>query len=30
MVDLVAVTQVHVDRVEGAELVLNHFTPGDG
>ena len=23
-------TQVHVDRVAGAELLLNHFTPGDG
>ena len=23
-------TQVHVDRVGGAELLLNHFTPGDG
>ena len=23
-------TQVHVHRVAGAELMLNHFTPGDG
>ena len=26
VVDLVARTQVHVDRVAGAELLLNHFT----
>ena len=30
VVDLVAGTQVHADRVAGAELLLNHFTPGDG
>ena len=30
MVGLVAGTQVHVDRVAGAELLLNHFTPGGG
>ena len=24
------VTQVHADRVAGTELLLNHFTPGDG
>ena len=24
------VTQVHADRVAGAELLLNHFTPGEG
>ena len=29
MVDLVTGTQVHADRVEGAELLLNHFTPCD-
>ena len=30
MVDLVAGTQVHADRVAGTKLLLNHFTPGDG
>ena len=30
VVDLVAGTQVHADRVAGAKLLLNHFTPGDG
>ena len=25
-----ALTQVHVDRVAGSELLLNHFAPGDG
>ena len=30
VVDLVAGTQVYGDRVAGAELLLNHFTPGDG
>ena len=29
MVDLVAGTRVNIDRVAGAELLLNHFTPGD-
>ena len=23
-------TQVHADRLAGTELLLNHFTPGDG
>ena len=30
VVDLVTGTQVHADRVAGAELLLNHFTSGDG
>ena len=30
MVDQVAGAQVHADRVAGAELLLNHFTPGGG
>ena len=29
MVDLVTGTQVHADRVAGAELLLNHFILGD-
>ena len=30
MVDQVAGTQIHADRVVGAKLLLNHLTPGDG